>query len=105
MKQTTMAVGLAAVVSGCTYDDVTRVGGCEVGNLSLEILHHQKGPFEKEYLELEISNTETGEYLGVIGPFDRWSIDKWSDGTSVSCNYGKSLVINEDFVGITSKKE
>lgn len=51
MKQTAIAVGLAALVSGCDDNKVEEIGSCEVGNVKVKAMYHQLY-MQEDFMEL-----------------------------------------------------
>ncbi len=101
MKQQNIIVGmeLVSLVGGCSYDNIREIKGCEVSDLTIEVLYHERDGND-DYVELNLYKTETSELVGTIDP-----VLLRYDKSSITCNDGQSLVFNPDFIGFQEKKE
>lgn len=64
MQQTAIAVGLAALVSGCDDNKVTEIGRCKVGNVEVKAMYHQVyAPDNFMELEFYVDNKLMGTVI------------------------------------------
>lgn len=104
MKNEIIAVGLAALVSGCDEYGTEEMGECQVGGLTLKP-KYPAIPVTEDYVSIDVY--ENGVKVGRIAPLLVNSLDEHDGGnkkTYFFCETGEELLVSWDIIGILETK-